>query len=390
MNKPNSTIISAPHLTELLKWLKAWSPNVKHKSVIISGPCGSGKTHSVDIALADYNVLNVEPHVEVSKPTICAFISVTHSIFKKRNAIVFHDIDSVHENTMLKNVSEFIKHTKIPIIIISSDVYNKQLSTLSKSCMNISCKLPSQTELTKYIKFYISQNSKKISNPQINNLLLTTNRDIRKTVIMADFPDCPFVSETYLYSNIFELTKLFMSQMTSLSDKMQIYDKDDMVPLMVHENYLKNIIHYKNDVETLDNMSASADALSDYDLLPNSQSSVIAATSNSHSTKTINFPSAYFKNVSEHVKKRNILSEYNELFGTSAFMRDYVGYLLVLIYHQPNVKQLVSFCNRNCLQKDDLTDKLPGLLFPSTSYFSSYNYSTFDRKTKLLLAKHFK
>lgn len=389
MNKNNVITLSSPHLTELIKWLKSWSLTGKYKSVIISGPCGSGKTHSVNIAVSEYNVLNVEPHVEISKPTISAFINVTHSIFKKPNAIVFHDIDSV-ENTMIKNLTDFIKHTKIPIIIISSDVYNKQLSALSKSCMNISCKLPSQPDLTKYIKFYISQNSKKLSNPQINNILLTTNRDIRKTMIMADFPDCPVVADTYLYSNIFELTKIFMSQMTSLSDKMKIYDKDDMLPLMVHENYLKTVIKYKNEVETLDNMSASADALSDYDLLPTGQASVIAAASNSHATNTINFPTAYFKNVSEHVKKRNILSEYNELFGTTAFMSDYLSYLFILIYHQPSFKHLVTFCNRNCLQKDDLTDKLPGLLFPSTSYWASYNYSTFDRKTKLALAKHFK
>jgi hypothetical protein len=249
--------------------------------------------------------------------------------------------------------------------------------------MNIAYKLPTQQELVKYIK---AQN-KKLSTAQLNNIVTMANRDIRKSLLMSNFPNSTS-DRDYLQGCVFEITKLFMSQMTSLSEKINLYDKEDMIPLMVHENYIKTIVKYSDPIETLENMSRSADGLSDYDLVPHSCFGVIAATSNSHAKSTVTFPTTYFKYLAAHTKRKQIHMRYNEMFNTKSFNMDYLSYMAILIYHKPSFKHLVEFCKYHDLCVDDLKDNFTQILFIESLY-SSYDYTMFDKKTKLQLTKHF-
>ena len=68
-------------------------------------------------------------------------------------------------------------------------------------------------------------------------------------------------------SNIFEVTKLFMSQNVELNDKQILFwTNNDILPLMIHENYPTNNIKMKNEVAYLNNIAESIHSLSDIDL----------------------------------------------------------------------------------------------------------------------------
>jgi hypothetical protein len=68
-------------------------------------------------------------------------------------------------------------------------------------------------------------------------------------------------------SNIFEVTKQFMSQNVELNDKQILFwMNNDILPLMIHENYPSNNIKMKNEASYLHNIAESIHSLSDIDL----------------------------------------------------------------------------------------------------------------------------
>jgi hypothetical protein len=67
--------------------------------------------------------------------------------------------------------------------------------------------------------------------------------------------------------NLFEVTKLFMSQTVELNDKQVLFwMNNDILPLMIHENYPLNNIKMKNEASYLHNIADSIHSLSDIDL----------------------------------------------------------------------------------------------------------------------------
>jgi len=114
-------------------------------------------------------------------------------------------------------------------------------------------------------------------------------------------------------TNIFEVTKQFMSQNLELEDKQRLFwCNNDILPLMIHENYPVNNIKMKNEATHLNNIAESIHSLSDIDLfekdihmngnwelLPYTAWSSIKSVANCHSKTMIKFTSFFEKRASK-------------------------------------------------------------------------------------------
>jgi hypothetical protein len=117
-------------------------------------------------------------------------------------------------------------------------------------------------------------------------------------------------------TNIFEITKLFMSQNIEISDKQVLFWlNNDLLPLMIHENYPYNNIKMKNEVSYLNNIAETVHNLSDLDIFekeihtngswelsPYTPWLSIKAVENCHSKTQIKFTSFFEKRAT---KKQN-------------------------------------------------------------------------------------
>jgi hypothetical protein len=78
----------------------------------------------------------------------------------------------------------------------------------------------------------------------------------------------PIASKNIQSSNIFETTGQLLSQENNMEDKIRYYlMANDMHTLMVHENYINTTLNVTDDLKRLENISYSANSLSDVDLI---------------------------------------------------------------------------------------------------------------------------
>jgi len=114
-------------------------------------------------------------------------------------------------------------------------------------------------------------------------------------------------------TNIFEVTKQFMYQNVELDDKQRLFwTNNDIIPLMIHENYPANNIKMKNEACYLNNIAESIHSLSDIDLfekdihmngnwelMPYTAWCSIKSVANCHTKTMIKFTSFFEKRASK-------------------------------------------------------------------------------------------
>jgi hypothetical protein len=207
---------------------------------------------------------------------------------------------------------------------------------------------------------------------------------------MLDFPKTPNDIDN-VPNSIFESTRRFMSQLTPIVDKYDIYkyENDDILPLMIHENYIPNlIINSKDQLETLDNMYNSSVGLSDYDICYGNYAGLLIASNNSHIKNNVTFPK-YFNTMSTYSKRNNIIGTYNTNFKTTKFRIDYFSYMIQMIMNNnENHINLVNMVIKFGLTHEDIQDKCMELLL-KTDIYAKYNYDLLNKNIKSNITKYF-
>ena len=322
----------------LITWLLDWEQNNKKKCVLISGLTGIGKSLLVELILKkfDYNIINLDVDENRTKEYINSYIKPlikTKKTFdEQENALVISDIDSVCDTGFISGVVNCIKETQIPIICICNDRYDQSIKPILNYCFDIKMIKPKYDEV--YVLLYdIVINEKiKIKESRIKELYDESNGDIRFILnslqldIKKGFHE---VMKNIKISNIFETTGLLFSMDETIERKNEIYwYSPDIHTLMVQENYINNIIGIKNDCKKMENLSYSADALSDADLFNTNECdweltpyiaiNTIRATSNCNKKSMIKFPqylgiiSTQNKNKREKINYENVKFLNNE------------------------------------------------------------------------------
>jgi replication factor C subunit 1 len=270
----NKTCINSIQL-----WFENWYANTKtdSKSVcaLLSGPNGIGKTLTIELLIKKYNLnpISLNPDEKADKDhivnTILPSIQRQKSFTNKQNLFVIHDIDCYDDYGFISCIVNCLKETKIPVIATCNSRYEQALKPLIPYCLDIKFQKPNAADVVKFVKPILKKQSISMSDANLNQLIEDSNCDIRSILNNLELfcGNVNINTKDKTNSNIFEVTKLFMSQTVELNDKQILFwMNNDILPLMIHENYPLNNIKMKNEASYLHNIADSIHSLSDIDL----------------------------------------------------------------------------------------------------------------------------
>jgi replication factor C subunit 1 len=258
-----------------IKWLLEWDPqNKKTKCALISGINGIGKSLLVDLVLKkhDYNLIHLSIDDDRDKETMNQFIKPLLKTKRawdgQENALVVSDIDaSCGDYGFISMLVECIKDTQIPIICICDDRYSQNIKPILNYCYDIKLVRPSFIEVYPLIYKVVTTEQIKIGKIGLEKLYEQSNGDIRFILnnLQLNLKKCN-TSKNIQSSNIFDTTGKLFSMELSLEEKINYYwMAHDIHGLMIHENYIHNTLSSTDIAKRLDNLSYTADSLSDAD-----------------------------------------------------------------------------------------------------------------------------
>lgn len=259
-----------------IHWLLEWEPNKKKtKCALVSGLNGVGKSLLVELILKkhDYNIIHLnideEHDKEYINQTIKPLLRTKKTFNGQENALLVSDIDCVSGYGFISTLTECIKETQIPIICICDNRYDQSIKPILNYCFDIKLGKASYDEVYKLIYKVVTTENIKISKSGVDKLYDQSNGDIRYILNSLQlYNKKTDTSKNIQSSNIFDTTGKLLSQETGLDDKNRYYwMAHDIHGLMIQENYINCTLNVRDDVTRLENISYSADALSDVDLL---------------------------------------------------------------------------------------------------------------------------
>jgi replication factor C subunit 1 len=284
------------------KWLLSWEPtNKKSKCALVSGLCGTGKTLLVELICNkyNYNIINLsideERNKEFINSTIKPLLKTTKTFSGQENILVVSDIDCGNDYGFMSCLTECIKESNIPIICICDNRYDQSIKPILNYCFDIKLSKPTYDDIYVLVYKVVTEEKIKISLSSVKKLIESSNGDIRFILNTLQLGNKKGDTSKNIQSlNIFETTGKLLSRETELEEKMNIYwMTNDIHTLMVHENYMNNILNTNDDIKRMEYVAYSADTLSDLDIIdmePYNSLNTIKATLKCTNKKQIKFP----------------------------------------------------------------------------------------------------
>jgi DNA polymerase III delta prime subunit len=260
-----------------IRWLLEWNPqDKKSKCALVSGVNGVGKSLLVELLLTkhDYNIIELACDDDRDKGWINEYIKPLLKTKKgfggQENVLVVSDIDSTGgDYGFISSLVECIKDTYIPIICICDDRYSQNIKPILNYCVDFKMVKPSYDDVYRLIYKVVTTEGIKIGKSSVDKLYEQSNGDIRSILNTLQLGTKKTdTSKNIQNLSIFDTTGQLFSQENSIDEKLRLYwMSQDIHTLMIQENYISNTLTTKDDVKRLENISYSADSLSDGDIL---------------------------------------------------------------------------------------------------------------------------
>jgi DNA polymerase III delta prime subunit len=389
----------------IVSWISSWTSNNKKKMLIVWGPCGVGKSLAIDLILRlnDYNIVELntddERGKDYVKSKIKPILKIIKSVSNKKNVLVVEDIDCSSDYGFISSLVDCTKETEIPIICTCNDLYVQSLKPLRDLSTEIKFQKIEASELVfKYLRNIIKRENIKINDSSLRSLF---NGDLRNT--LNNLQAFVFSSSSSSWkddntsASLFDLTSSMLSQTNDMERKYNSFWSDtDLLPLMVHENYVQNSINttsYDSAIDSLSDMDLFFDS---YDLLPYAATSCVQAVINCHPKGGImKFP-AFLGKMSTKNKNNSIYQQFSLKTNISGgvLRLDYVTYLtMILIGPLLLLKGEKREKKREKENVNTFVQKIKETAFPYQEIVlldSEYNYKSVDSKMKTAVTKSLK
>ena len=275
---------------EQISTFKKWLCDIKInkcQSILISGNQGLGKTLTIKLILEENNyiVRIINPN-DIKDHRIYDdfndYYNFINSIYSKINfknnknnkiALIFDETENITLTSEKKYVMDIYKNNNklksFPLIFISNNQHSKLLNDLKKNCLEINFKFPSNSELSTLIFNILNKENIKLENnidPDIllNKIIIFSQYDIRRLINILQELSYHLINNTITNNNIdefinksrkknidiglFESTEKILNNYLDYETIIKLYESEKvLLPLMIHENYIKKILSIKND-----------------------------------------------------------------------------------------------------------------------------------------------
>lgn len=266
-------------------WINNFNKTKNLNSAIVSGYHGIGKSTAIELLLkeAGYHPQILYPNDVKSHKLmeeITQFTNYNDSIYNKmckkidrRFVLIIDEAESItltSEKNYLMNLHKINnKHKFFPIVFICNTQHSKMITEIRKNSCEIKFYHPTHLEVKELIKKIFDNEKIEVSKKKVYDIIIEfCQYDIRrlmnvlqelsymfknKTISSSDIKD--FVSTSKKKNTdigLFDATELILNEYTDLDNILMLYETEKvLLPLMVHENYYKNVVNNFDSLEDI-------------------------------------------------------------------------------------------------------------------------------------------
>jgi replication factor C subunit 1 len=289
----NSIIGNHSVVQKLKKWLEDWDDvhlrgikqevefshstrgkskieNIYAKACIISGSPGIGKTTAVRVLAKHLGFKKFELNAsdQRNKQIIMNKVgylmdntTISASNISQRNLIIMDEVDGMAGNEDKGGISaliEIVKKTKVPIICICNDIWNRKLRSLVSHCYDLKFSKPEKPLVLRRLREICEKEKLFMEQLSLDNLYENSGGDIRQCLNFLEMQSRKVRSlnssefkeslkkgykDNNLMLNAFEACKRLLNknEMKNLSHRARLdlfFIDFDLIPNLIHENYL--------------------------------------------------------------------------------------------------------------------------------------------------------
>ncbi len=278
----NQIIGNQSQIANFKSWLENLSAS-KNQGIVISGNQGLGKTLTISLLLEECGYIPriINPN-EIKDHRIYDdfndYYNFVNSIYSKiqfsenknkKIALVFDETENITLTSEKKYIMEIYKENNklksFPLIFISNNQHSKLLNDLKKGCHEIVFTNPSLTELKTLVK-KICQKEKMLfeSDGLIDKIINFSQNDIRRLINLlqelsyhvsgnkiTESHISEFIEKSRAKNidvGLFDSTERILNNYLDYETIIKLYESEKvLLPLMIHENYLKKILNKSKD-----------------------------------------------------------------------------------------------------------------------------------------------
>jgi len=184
----------------------------------------------------------------------------------QENILVVSDIDCGSDYGFISSLTECIKDTKIPIVCICDNRYDQGIKPILNYCVDFKMTKPTYQDVYRLVYNIVVTEKVRIKETEIKEMYEQSNGDIRFILNNLQFGSRKS-KKNIQSTNIFDTTGNLLSMDESLDRKYETFWlSNDLHPLMIQENYINSTLGVRDEARKLENISYSADAMSDVDI----------------------------------------------------------------------------------------------------------------------------
>jgi replication factor C large subunit len=178
-------------IEKLVEWARSWSKGVpKKRAAFLYGPPGVGKTVSVWAFAKDFDMELVEKNASDyrTEKVIRLFAGLASqygTLFGKKRLILLDELDGIEgkaDRGGVRAISEIVKKTRSPIVLIANNAYDPRFSNLRNHCLLIQFKKPSIAEVAKRLEEICAWEGIETDARLLRFLAERSGRDVRSAV----------------------------------------------------------------------------------------------------------------------------------------------------------------------------------------------------------------
>ncbi len=278
----NQIIGNQSQITDFKSWLENLS-TCKNQGIVISGNQGLGKTLTIKLLLEECGYIPriINPN-EIKDHRIYDdfndYYNFVNSIYSKiqfcdnkskKIALIFDETENITLTSEKKYVMEIYKENNklksFPLIFISNNQHSKLLNDLKKGCHEIVFSNPSLPDLKNLVKKICQKERISFeSDLLVEKLIEFAQNDIRRLInLLQDLSYHvsnskitqekvnEFIEksrEKNIDVGLFDSTERILNNYLDYETIIKLYESEKvLLPLMIHENYLKKILNKSKD-----------------------------------------------------------------------------------------------------------------------------------------------
>ena len=264
-------------IRKLKRWVNSWGRGVPRKrAAFLYGPPGVGKTLCVEALANDVGLELVEKNASDYRTTeavqrFAGRASQYATLSGKRRLILLDEMDGITgtaDRGGVRTVTEIIKDTQSPIVLIANNAYDPRFSTLRRHCLLIRFEKPSLYEVARYLKGICTREGIRAEESAIRFIAERNGGDIRSAVndlqALAQgreklmYQDVAWLATRDRKERIFDVLRTIFYSKSCLDAKRAI-DRADVDPDMLFEWIYENApLHLQDPHDLAEGMNALA------------------------------------------------------------------------------------------------------------------------------------